>query len=184
LRAELEEQARREGTAALVARLAALDPQAATQIDPRNLRRLVRALEVCLSTGRPFSAQRERVPPPYRTLQVGLTMERGALYARADARIAQMMAAGLEEEVRRLLSAGYGWHLPAMSGLGYGQFRPYFEGQATLEEVVAEIQRATRRFIRHQYNWFRLSDPTIHWFTVTEHVAEEVSAFVEGWIVR
>jgi tRNA A37 N6-isopentenylltransferase MiaA len=50
--------------------------------------------------------------------------------------------------------------------------------------VVAEIQRATRRFIRHQYNWFRLSDPTIHWFTVTEHVAEEVSAFVEGWIVR
>lgn len=183
LRAELEEQARREGTTALAARLAALDPRAAAQIDPRNLRRLVRALEVCLSTGRPFSAQRKRLSPPYRTLQVGLTMERSALYARADERIAQMIAAGLEQEVQRLLAAGYGWHLPAMSALGYWQFRPYFEGQATLEDVVAEIRRATRRFIRHQYNWFRLNDPAIHWFTVTDRTAEEVTAFVEGWLV-
>lgn len=182
LRAELEEQARREGAAALAARLAALDPQAAARIDPRNLRRLVRALEVCLSTGRPFSAQRERLPSPYRTLQVGLTMERSALYARADERIAQMMTAGLEKEVRRLLSAGYGWHLPAMSGLGYRQFRPYFEGQATLEDVAAEIRRATRRFIRHQYNWFRLNDPAIHWFAVTEQTADEATTFVEGWL--
>ncbi|HIQ01643.1 MAG TPA: tRNA (adenosine(37)-N6)-dimethylallyltransferase MiaA [Anaerolineales bacterium] len=182
LRAELEEQARREGAGALHARLAALDAEAAARIDPRNIRRVIRALEVCLLTGRPFSAQRVRTPPAYRTLQIGLTMDRAALYARVDARVEGMMGAGLLEEVRGLLEAGYGWDLPAMSGLGYIQFRPYFEGRATLEEVVAEIKRATRRFIRHQYNWFRLSDPRIHWFDVDRTPPEEIEAFVGGWL--
>ena len=95
------------------------------------------------------------------------------------------MAAGLEDEVRRLLEAGYGWDLPAMSGLGYVQFRPYFEGQATLEEVVAEIKWATHRFVRHQYNWFRLSDPAIRWFDVTGtevDEVDEVEVVVGAWL--
>jgi tRNA dimethylallyltransferase len=93
-----------------------------------------------------------------------------------------MMAANLEDEVRRLLEAGYGWGLPAMSGLGYVQFRPYFEGRATLDEVVVEIKRATHRFIRRQYNWFRLSDPAIQWFDVTETTVEEIEAMVRTWL--
>jgi len=181
LRAELEVQARREGPAALHERLAQWDPEAARRIDPRNVRRVIRALEVCLLTGQPISVQQRRQPPPYRTLWIGLTMERAALYARADRRIEAMMEAGLEDEVRRLVEAGYGWELPAMSGLGYIQFRPYFEGQATLEEVVAEIKRATRRFIRHQYNWFRLNDPTIQWFDAATTTAEEIEAVVRAW---
>ncbi len=181
LRAELEAQAQREGPVALHERLAQLDPEAAQRIDARNVRRVIRALEVCLLTGRPISAQQRRQPPPYRTLWIGLTMERAALYARADRRIEAMMAAGLVDEVRRLVEAGYGWELPAMSGLGYIQFRPYFEGQATLEEVGAEIKRATRRFIRHQYNWFRLSDPAICWFDVATTTAEEIEAVVRAW---
>jgi len=184
LRAELEAQAERDGATALHARLARLDPDAAKRIDPRNVRRVIRALEVCLLTGRPISAQQRKQPPPYHILQIGLTMERMALYARADRRVEAMIAAGLEDEVRRLLEAGYGWDLPAMSGLGYVQFRPYFEGRATLEEVVAEIKRATRRFIRHQYNWFRLNDPTIRWFDVTETTAEEIEAVVREWLER
>ncbi len=182
LRAELEAQARREGAEALHARLASLDPEAAARIEPRNVRRVIRALEVCLTTGQPFSAQQLRQPPPYRTLQIGLTMDRAALYARADERVERMMEAGLLEEVRRLLEAGYSWELPAMSGLGYVQFRPYFEGKATLEEVVTEIKRATRRLIRHQYNWFRLNDPHIRWFDVTRTPPEAIEAFVWEWL--
>jgi tRNA dimethylallyltransferase len=182
LRARLEAQAGREGAAALHARLAQLDPDAAGRLDPRNVRRVIRALEVCLITGRPISQQQRKQPPPYRILQVGLTMERAALYARADRRVEAMIAAGLEEEVRRLVEAGYGWDLPAMSGLGYAQFRPYFEGRATLEQVVAEIRRATRRFIRHQYNWFRLNDRAIRWFDVTETTPEEIERAVVEWL--
>ena len=91
------------------------------------------------------------------------------------------MAAGLEDEVRRLVEAGYDWELPAMSGLGYVQFRPYFAGETTLEDVVVEIKRATRRFIRHQYNWFRPSDPAIQWFDAGAVQAEEIEAAVRPW---
>jgi tRNA dimethylallyltransferase len=182
LRAELEAEAEREGHAALHARLAQLDPAAAERIDPRNVRRVIRALEVCTLTDRPISEQQGREPPPYRILQIGLTMAREALYARADARIEAMMAAGLEAEVRRLVEAGYGWELPAMSGLGYVQFKPYFENVATLEQAVAEIKRDTRRFIRHQYNWFRPSDPAIQWFDASETAAAEIEAVVKAWL--
>jgi tRNA dimethylallyltransferase len=182
LRAELETQAEREGCETLHARLTRLDPAAAERIDPRNVRRIIRALEVCILTGQPISEQQGREPPPYRILQIGLTMEREALYARADERIEAMIDAGLEDEVRRLVGAGYGWKLPAMSGLGYVQFRPYFEGQATLEEVMAEIKRATRRFIRHQYNWFRPGDPAIRWFDISVVDAKEIEATVKLWL--
>ena len=81
------------------------------------------------------------------------------------------MAAGLEEEVRRLVETGYGFELPAMSGVGYGQFVLYLaaeavapDGAVSLEQVVQEIKRATRRFVRHQGNWFRATDPRIRWF--------------------
>jgi tRNA dimethylallyltransferase len=184
LRAELEAQAAAEGAPALHARLAQLDPNAARRIDPRNVRRVIRALEVCLITGKPISEQQRKQPPPYRVLQIGLTMERAALYARADRRVEAMMAAGLEDEVRRLVEAGYGWHLPAMSGLGYAQFQPFFEGQATLEEVVVEIKRATRRFIRHQHNWFRPNNPAIRWFDVIETTEQEIEDVVREWLAE
>jgi tRNA dimethylallyltransferase len=182
LRVELEAQAKREGREVLHARLACLDSIAAARIDPRNVRRVIRALEVCILTGQPISEQQGKQPLPYRILRIGLTIEREALYARADARIEAMMAAGLEDEVHRLFEAGYGWELPAMSGLGYVQFKPYFEGEATLEQVVAEIKRDTRRFIRHQYNWFRPSDPSIRWFDLAETSAEEIEAVVKTWL--
>jgi tRNA dimethylallyltransferase len=182
LRAELEAQAELEGGAALHARLAKLDPAAAERIDPRNVRRVIRALEVCTLTGQPISEQQGREPPPYRVKQIGLTMARQALYARADARVDAMMAAGLEEEVRRLVEAGYGWDLPAMSGLGYIQFRPYFDGSATLEEIAAEIKSATHSFIRRQYNWFRLNDPAIQWFEAIETPPAEIETIVRAWL--
>ena len=164
LRRQLYRQAEQEGAQALHARLQALDPEAAARIDARNVRRVVRALEVCLLTGEPISRQQKRQPPPYRTLIVGLTLERPTLYQRIDERVERMMTTGLEQEVRGLVAAGYGFNLPAMSGVGYGQFEPYLAGEIDRQEVVARIKRATRRFVRQQANWFRQDDPRIHWF--------------------
>ncbi len=184
LRAELEAQAAREEAGALHTRLTQLDPAAAQRIDPRNVRRVIRALEVCLITGRPISEQQGKQPPPYRILQIGLTMERSALYDRADLRVEAMMEAGLENEVRRLVEAGYGWNLPAMSGLGYIQFKPYLEDQATLQDVVTEIKGTTHDFIRRQYNWFRLNDPHIRWFDVSQARTDKaaIEAAVMEWL--
>jgi len=179
LRVDLERQAASD-PAALWAQLLALDPEVTNFIDRRNLRRVIRALEVCLKTGRPFSEQRRRVPPPYRMLQLGLTLERESLYARADARVEAMLAAGLPDEVECLRAAGYGWELPAMSGLGYIQFRPYFAGQATLDEVAARIKLDTHDFIRRQYTWFRLTDPQIHWLEAGENMMQEA----QDWLRR
>ena len=163
LRRDLYRQADEEGAEVLHARLRALDPAAADRIDARNVRRVVRALEVCLVTGEPISEQQGKSPPPYRILILGLSLPRAELYRRIDDRVERMMEAGLEDEVRGLVTAGYGFDLPAMSGVGYGQFAPYLAGEATLEDVMGEIKRATRRFVRHQANWFRQGDARIHW---------------------
>lgn len=183
LRAELAAEAEALGAERLHAKLAAIDPQAAAKIDYRNRRRVIRALEVYLKTGRPISVHQQKAPPPYRILQLGLTMPREALYLRIDQRIDRMLEQGLLAEVEALLARGYGWRLPAMSGLGYRQFEPYFKGEITLEEVVTRIKRDTRRFIRHQYNWFRLEDEAIEWVDVSQEgieqkVMEEVMAFL------
>ncbi len=178
LRAELEAQPPEQ----LWARLMALDPAAADFIHPHNARRVIRALEVSLKTGRAFSELRRRIPPPYRVLRIGLTLARDALYARADARVAAMMAAGLPAEVERLLARGYGWELPAMSGLGYSQFRPYFAGEATLDEVQERIQLDTHDFIRRQYAWFSLKDEQITWFDVQDAgFAEKVKRMAKAF---
>jgi tRNA dimethylallyltransferase len=170
LRAALQTEAEREGRQALYQRLIEMDPAAAEFVDARNVRRVIRALEVCLKSGRPFSEQRGQDPPPYRVLLIGLTMEREALYRRVDARVERMVAQGLVDEVRRLVSPppagqGYRWSLPAMSSLGYAQLRGYLEGNASLEEYIAQIKHDTHRFIRQQYAWFRAMEKrgTLHW---------------------
>ncbi|MCU0495323.1 MAG: tRNA (adenosine(37)-N6)-dimethylallyltransferase MiaA, partial [Chloroflexaceae bacterium] len=115
LRAALQAEAEAGGATALHARLAAVDPQAAASIAPENVRRVIRALEVYMVTGQPISAQQTRQPPPYQIQTRWLRRERADLYARIDARVDAMMAAGLLDEVRSLLDAGYGWELSSMS---------------------------------------------------------------------
>jgi tRNA dimethylallyltransferase len=183
LRAQLLREAHTTSAMALHARLAAVDPLAAQRIDPRNVRRVIRALEVHAQTGRPISELQRKCPPGYRTLTLGLTMPREALYQRVDARIERMLQEGLEAEVRGLVARGYGFNLPAMSGLGYRQLGQYLRGEVSLAEAVALIKRHTRHFVRQQYNWFRLEDAAIHWHDATmgeeEAVLTEVRAFLE-----
>jgi tRNA dimethylallyltransferase len=164
--------------------LAALDPAAAARIDPRNVRRVVRALEVTLTTGRPISALQRKTLPPYDTLIIGLWRERRALYKRIDARVEAMMAAGLLDEVRRLREAGYGRELPSLSGLGYRQLSAYLAGEMSLEAAVERIKFETHRFARQQATWFRRDDSRIAWFDLdaADNVSVEVVAYVEGWL--
>ena len=184
LRQELEELAAREGKEAVFARLRELDPASALVIDYRNLRRVIRAIEVTMVAGRPFSELQTKQPPPWRIVQIGLTRPREALYARADARIEAMFAAGWVEEVRALLARGYTPDLPSFASLGYREVVAYLAGDYDLAEAKRLIRRATRAFIRRQYNWFRLSNPAIHWFDLAEVGPEDVLTWGEQAIVR
>lgn len=168
LRRMLEEQAAYEGKEAVFLRLQELDPVSARTIDYRNLRRVIRAIEVTLITGRPFSELRRKQPPPWRIIQIGLTRPRQQLYTRADARIETMFKIGWLEEVRGLLEKGYSPDLPSFASLGYREVAAHLAGEYDLAEAKMRIRRATRNFIRRQYNWFRLNNPAIHWFDLED----------------
>lgn len=154
-RAELEAQASTHGAEALHQRLAAVDPLAAAAIQPQNVRRVIRALEVYHATGQPISAQQTRTPPPYVITTHWLKLPAEQLYQRIDDRVEAMMKAGLLDEVWGLLHRGYGWELPSLSSLGYIQFHPYFAGSATVAECVQRLKYDTHAFARQQKNWFR-----------------------------
>lgn len=178
LRGILERLAAERGEEWLHAKLAHLDPPAAERIDPRNLRRSVRALEVILTTGRRFSDQSRRSQPRYRLLTIGLTRPRPELYARIDARIEAMFAAGLLDEVRALLASGIPPDAPALSAIGYRECVQVLAGQMSIEQAKAEMRRATRAFVRRQANWFKPDDPTIHWFDAGATRLEEIEALI------
>ncbi|PIE79885.1 MAG: tRNA (adenosine(37)-N6)-dimethylallyltransferase MiaA [Chloroflexi bacterium] len=141
-----------------------LDPDAAARIDPRNVRRVIRALEVTLVSGHPISHLQRKTPPPYDIFMLGLIREREVLYQRIDQRVDQMMADGLLAELESLRQAGCRRSWPAMSGLGYQQLWAYLEGEMTLAEAVERIKFETHRFARQQNTWFRQDDPRITWF--------------------
>ena len=162
-------------------RLKSLDPEAAEKIDTRNVRRTIRALEVILTTGKKFSEQRGQSDSSYALLTIGLKRPRSELYARIDARIEAMFAAGLLDEVRALLTKGYSPELPSMSGIGYRECCQALIGQWTEEQAKVGMRRATRVFVRRQGNWFKESDPHIHWFEAgDESVVEKISRLIQA----
>lgn len=164
LRLVLENLAKERGKEWLYDRLKSLDPEAAAVIDLRNVRRTIRALEVILTTGHKFSAQRGQADSPYDLLTVGLKRPREELYARVDERIEAMFAAGLLDEVRALLVKGYSPELPSMSGIGYRECCQVLGGQMSEEQAKVQMKRITRVFVRRQANWFKETNPSIHWF--------------------
>lgn len=175
---ELRAQLAAQDRLALYERLRELDPDAAARIDPRNVRRTVRALEVCLVTGERFSELGRASPPPYCITQIGLTTNRLELVARIDARVDRMLEQGLVAEVKALVRQGYSWDLPSMSGLGYREIGAYLRGEVSLDEAAMKIKRDTRDFVRRQYAWFRVKDERIRWFDVRE--AGEIDRWVDA----
>ncbi|MDH4067701.1 MAG: tRNA (adenosine(37)-N6)-dimethylallyltransferase MiaA [Dehalococcoidia bacterium] len=189
MRRRLESRAEQGDSQSLYRDLKAIDPAAAAKIDPRNIRRVIRALEIYYATGQPPSQLQRKEVPRLSGLIIGFTQERVQLYRRIDSRVDRMIQRGLVEEVEQLLKKGYDPSLPSMSGMGYRQIGQFLRGEMTLPEAIDRMKYETHRLARHQYAWFRLNDSRIHWFDVggTEREASivalnEVRGLIEGFM--
>lgn len=168
LRAALEaDEKAAPGT--LYQRLHVLDADAAERLHPNDTKRIVRALEVCLTTGTSMTAQggdflnQRNSEIPYEPVMAGIFMDRAVLYERINKRVDIMLENGLEDEARRLYSECGNRELHSMQAIGYKQFIAYFEGECTYEEAVEAVKRETRRFAKRQIAWFK-RDTRIKWF--------------------
>jgi tRNA dimethylallyltransferase len=181
-RQELAAIGESEGAQALHTRLAQVDPDSAASIDPRNQRRVIRALEVHHQTGVPFSRVRRRGPEPYRSLILGLNMPRVDLYQRIDGRVDSMIDAGWPDEITHLLSVGVTPEHPSMGSVGYRDLAAHLAGNLALDDAIHNAKTATHRFARHQYAWFRPSDARIHWLEASEDVDSVAAALVQEFL--
>jgi tRNA dimethylallyltransferase len=184
LRAELEGVAKEEGGEAVFAQLKELDPEAAERIDSRNVRRVIRAIEVAQAGGN--TGPRRAEEPPYDALIIGLRIGRERLYARIDARIDGMLMAGWVDEVRTMVERGVPMNAPAMTGIGYRELAGYLAGERTYADAVRATRRATRSLARHQDNWFSADDTRINWLDAVDPEAATAAAtpLVESWLSK
>jgi tRNA dimethylallyltransferase len=164
LRGVLAARLAAEGLPALRAELARRDAATAARLGENDSQRIVRALSVAISTGRPLSAWHADAPAPQplAARKIGLTLPRAVLYDRIAARVQQMVDRGWPAEVRRLLDAGVPRDAPALQAIGYSDWIRHFDGEADLRETVEAVVRATRRYAKRQETWFR-REPGIEW---------------------
>ena len=184
-RRALEQEAAVDGGWALHQRLQDVDLVRAAAIDPRNTRRVIRALEIYSSTGRKPSALQPSPGTAYDPLIIGLTMDRRELYRRIDERVDRMMEQGLLCEVKTLAAAGHSPGGGALGSPGYREMGLYLLGDITLEEAVRRTKTQTHRLARRQYTWFKPDDPRITWLDATrpdldDEAAGLVSRFLES----
>jgi tRNA dimethylallyltransferase len=174
-RRELEIEGALVGAPALHDRLRSFDPVAAERIEPGNLRRTVRALEVAALTGRPFSsfAGAWRTYPGEELRVAGVRMPSPVLYRRIESRVDAMLSAGWIEEVRGLMDMGFGGFLTSRQAIGYAELVAHLEGRASLDEARAATVKRTKALARRQSAWFR-RDPRIRWFDAGEGGAMDV----------
>ena len=164
-------------TADLYARLVAVDPDAAAKIEPGNRRRIVRALEVCVGSGRPFSSFGPGLTayPPVPVVQLGLRWPRAELTRRIARRFDELLAAGFLDEVRALAARPDGLSRTARQAIGYAELLDVVAGRATLADATATAVARTRRLAVRQERWFR-RDPRVHWVDVDADPLEAVPA--------
>jgi tRNA dimethylallyltransferase len=166
LRERLRRRARLRGAEYLHRLLARLDPPTAARVAPRDAAKLIRAIEVCLASGRPMS-ELLRQPRPrlegFQPVKIGLMPPRAALYERIEQRARAMLEAGWAEEVRSLLARGFDPDLKPFQFIGYSELRAHLSGVVDLETAVRAIQQATRRYAKRQITWFR-REPGVDWF--------------------
>ncbi|MBE6917190.1 MAG: tRNA (adenosine(37)-N6)-dimethylallyltransferase MiaA [Ruminococcaceae bacterium] len=173
-RERLEQQAEEIGMDAMLEKLRAIDPEAASKLHIADRKRILRALEVYEETGETITAHNNRtqsIPPRYDPLWLGLDFEpRQALYRRIDLRVGMMLEQGLVEEIRSLLAGGVPAKATAMQAIGYKEFVSALEGNGTIELAADEVRLASRHYAKRQLTWFR-RNPRIHW--LTRHEGEE-----------
>ena len=167
LRSTLQAQVRAEGLPALYAQLGEVDPHAAQRIHPNDEKRIIRALEVYLSTGKTISrhdAESRALPPRYRPLTIALNFkERPWLWERIDRRVDEMMARGLEQEVRSLLADGVPRDCTAMQAIGYKEIAAALSEGRPASEGAEEVKLRSRQYAKRQLTWFRRNREA-HWF--------------------
>jgi tRNA dimethylallyltransferase len=168
------------GAEELHKKLSVVDPVAAEQIDFRNKRRTIRALEVIFHTGRKFSDQRKRGSLDFVYKMVGLIRGRSQLYERIDKRIEEMFIRGFISEVQALLNQGYSIQDPPMSAIGYQEVIRHIEGSMDLEECIDRIKKRSHEFVRRQANWFKSTDERINWFDVSTDRKNEIITFIKS----
>ena len=170
-REELTETARKQGIEVLCRQLAEVDPEAAASIHPANEKRVIRALEVYLETGKTITQhnlESRKQPPKYEPCWIGLDyVNRSALYTRIDRRVEEMFLQGLEQEVRTLLAHGVPATATAMQAIGYKELCACLDGRCSLQEAKAAIGQASRRYAKRQRTWFRRNEK-IHWLELTD----------------
>lgn len=178
VRTVLEARLVAEPVEALHAELVSLDPLAASRMEPTNVRRVVRALEVCLGSGRPFSSFGPGMQsyPPIGVVQIGLRWQRPVLARRIEARVHRMIGAGLVDEVRELRDGVPVLSRTARQALGYKEVLDHLDGRCSLDEAVATVILRTRQFAVRQERWFR-RDPRVRWVDIHDDpVAEALPA--------
>jgi len=188
LRRNLREDEAVHGEGHLWRTLQSVDPALAGTLHARDHNKIVRALEVAIRTGVPLSEWHRRhhfQERPFRSIMIGLTMDRAALYRRIDARVLREIDDGLLEETRTLLDCGYDETLGSMKALGYRQMTGYVQGRYSWEEAVRRLQRDTRHFAKRQLTWFR-HDPAVQWLAIgeeesVEQIARRVLEHLENW---
>ena len=155
-----------------------IDPESAQKINKNNKRRIIRALEVSILSGEPFSKQRLRGEQLFQVLKIGIEVDRDELYKRIDKRIDAMMDKGLLAEVKKLASKKYNWDLSSLSGIGYRQFKDFLEGKQNLEQAVELLKKDTKRYAKRQLTWFR-RDKEIKWVKNYEDAEKLVGEFLQ-----
>jgi tRNA dimethylallyltransferase len=178
LRKKLQQQWQEQGIEVLQKQLQELDADYFEQVDRHNPKRLMRAIEVCLQTGKKYSDLRRNKPATrdFNILKIGLSLPRQQLFERISRRTDEMLAAGWIEEARRV------WpyrHTNALNTVGYKELFAYFDGKMTLEETVEKIKTNTRRYAKRQLTWFK-RDTEIHWFSPTE--PDKIVNFVRTYL--
>jgi tRNA dimethylallyltransferase len=160
IRINLNDKLEKEGIIALQEELKLTDPSYYKKVDSQNPHRLIRALEICIGTGKPYSSflDKKKSKRPFEIITVGVEADRELIYDKINQRVDAMMNEGLLEEVKTLLPYK---HLNALQTVGYKELFMYFEDRCTLEFAISEIKKNTRRFAKRQLTWFRKNDSTI-----------------------
>ena len=185
IRARLQAQAEAEGSAALYAKLQAVDPDYAAQVHPNNLPRVIRALELFEATGRKMSEERvnaRAAEPPYRALCLCLTCrDRAALYDRIGRRVDLMVENGVLDEARQVYDHRDSYRTAAQA-IGYKEFFPYFEGTASLDDCTERLKQATRNYAKRQLTWFRRQNDAVWLYLDEENVVDHACALVRAFL--
>ena len=173
----VKEDYERHGLSEMQNKLKELDPEYYSIVDKNNPKRIIHAVEICLSTGRTYTSFRTNIKKerPFRTIKIGLTRERGELYRRIDERVENMIASGLIDEARRMHPyKGFN----ALNTVGYKELFDYFDGNCTLEEAIFRIKCNTHKYCRKQLTWFK-RDKDIKWFSPDN--VEEIINYIRSF---